>query len=247
MKLGTEDKKKVYALVGLGVVAAYMLYTNVLSTPNGSSPAPPPRPVATAPTTTAPASPSAAARPATGPSLRRATPGRPGRGDDFHPSMKRRQEDRIDPATIDPTLRLDLLAKVQAIAILGGARNIFQFGTAPPPPAAVAALKNEPKVLPGRIYGPLPPEPPKPAQAKVEPPPPPINLKYYGFSSSRGGSRKTAFFLDGEEILVAPEGGTVKQRYKVVRVGATSVLMEDTTSNRQQSLPLQEDIALGAG
>jgi hypothetical protein len=244
MKMGVEDKKKVWTLAGLGAVAAYLFYANVLSGPGaGPSPAPP-KPAATA-SVPAPSQPRpAAATPAAGASIRRATPGRAGRGDEFRPSLKpKRAEDRVDPAAIDPTLRLDLLAKVQGVSVAGGSRNVFQFGT--PPPAA-ALTGKEPIVMPGRVYGPKPPEPEKPKEAKVEPPPPPINLKYYGFSMTRGGARKTAFFLDGEDILVAPEGGTVKQRYKVVRIGVTSVLMEDTASKRQQSLPLQEDVP-GAG
>jgi hypothetical protein len=54
--------------------------------------------------------------------------------------------------------------------------------------------------------------------------------------------KKTAFFLDGDEISVAAEGDTVKKRYRVVRIGVNSVLMEDTESKRQQSLPLTEDL-----
>ena len=44
------------------------------------------------------------------------------------------------------------------------------------------------------------------------------------------------------EISVAAEGDTVKKRYRVVRIGVNSVLMEDTESKRQQSLPLTEDL-----
>lgn len=243
MKAGTEDKKKVAILAGLGVVAAYLFYANVLSS-GGGAPAPAPRPAAAAGLPERPA-PVPAARPQ-GPSIRRAVPGRGGKGDEFHPTLRsKRAEERVDPATIDPTLRLDLLAKVQGVTLAGGSRNVFQFGAAPPPPAA--ALKDkEPIVVPARVYGPRPPEPEKPKVPEVKPPPPPINLKYYGFSSVKGGGRRNAFFLDGEDILVAPEGGTVKQRYRVVRIGVSSVLMEDTVSKSQQSLQLQEDVS-GAG
>jgi hypothetical protein len=82
------------------------------------------------------------------------------------------------------------------------------------------------------------PEPPKPAAA---PPPSPISLKYYGFSSAPGNTVKTAFFLDGEDILVAKEGETLKRRYRLVRIGVNSVVMEDTESKRQQTIPLSEE------
>ena len=58
---------------------------------------------------------------------------------DFKPSLKPRKE-AIDPATVDPSLRLDLLAKVQRVNLAGGGRSLFDFGAAPigkaptPPP-----------------------------------------------------------------------------------------------------------------
>ena len=150
----------------------------------------------------------------------------------------KRPEDRIDPMTIDPILRLDLLAKVQGVELAGGSRNLFQFST---PPVKVEALKGpEPKVVP-KPGSPVVQAGDDPAKPAGPPPPPPINLKYYGFSTARNNGRKTAFFLDGDEISVAAEGDTVKKRYRVVRIGVNSVVMEDTESKRQQSLPLTEE------
>jgi hypothetical protein len=150
----------------------------------------------------------------------------------------KRPEDRIDPMTIDPILRLDLLAKVQGMELAGGSRNLFQYST---PPVKTEALKGpEPKVVPkpGSQSAKAGDDPAKPAGP---PPPPPINLKYYGFSTARDNGMKKAFFLDGDEITVAAEGDTVKKRYRVVHIGVNSVVMEDTESKRQQSLPLTEE------
>ena len=240
MKLGAEDKKKVGLLAGLALVGGYLFYSNVLSDPNRqAAPRPAQSSAASQPSLLAPSG-AGKSQPQTS-SIRRATPGRTNKGDEFHPTLRsKRPEDQIDPATIDPTLRLDLLAKVQAVNGDGGARNIFQFGQAPPatPTADPKKLGPEPKIKVARIYGPLPPPPKTPETKPVKPPPPPINLKYYGYSTGKDDGRKTAFFLDGEDILVAPEGTTVKKRYKVVRVGVNSVMMEDVESNSQQSLPL---------
>jgi len=244
MKLGTEDKKKVGALTALALLAGYLFYSNVLSQPSGA-PAEKPRGGALAarvsePTPAAPPASTTGQPQAQPSSIRRATPGRANRGDEFHPTLRsKRPEDRIDPATIDPTLRLDLLAKVQALGPDGGTHNIFQFGT--PPPKTEPLKEPEPKVLP-KVQGPKTPEQAK-AEEKppVKPPPTPINLKYYGYSMARSGGRKTAFFLDGDDILVGAEGETVKKRYKVVRIGVNSVLMEDTVGGNQQSLPMQEE------
>ncbi len=160
--------------------------------------------------------------------------------EDFHPSLKLPQgEERPDPMSIDPTLRLDLLAKVQAVELQGGQRNLFQFSTAPPPPA----LKGpEPKVVPKTPLQ-IAQEQAKKASngSPSKPPPAPINLKYYGYSTMHGDARKKAFFLDGEDILVATEGDVLKKRYRVVRIGINSVVMEDTESKTQQTLPLQEE------
>jgi hypothetical protein len=150
----------------------------------------------------------------------------------------KRPEDRVDPMSIDPTLRLDLLAKVQAVNIEGGRRNLFQVGAPPLPPEPTVTMKQDAQVAQmGPQLPPGPPPAPPPPQA------PPITLKYYGYSSARGDNRKHAFFLDGEDILVAAEGETVKKRYRVVRIGVNSVVMEDTQFKHEQTLPLQEEAA----
>jgi hypothetical protein len=153
--------------------------------------------------------------------------------------MRRRPDDNSDPMSIDPTLRLDLLAKVHGVNLQGGERNVFQFSAPPPPPAPKGA---EPKILPKLAQhapNPEPAGPPKP------PPPPPIMLKYYGYTNGKGAAIKTAFFLDGEDVLVAHEGETLKKRYRVVKIGVSSVVMEDTESKHQQTLPLVEDPSMG--
>ena len=240
MKLGTEDRKKVVFLAVLGLVAGYLVYSNVFSQPAPGGP--PPEPARAS----APALPGPGGTPGQN-TPRTEAPRAPdsnrsasrGRNEEFHPVLhSKRPEDRIDPMTIDPTLRLDLLAKVQGVELAGGSRNLFQFST---PPVKAEALKGpEPKVVP-KPGAPVARAADDPAKPAGPPPPPPISLKYYGFSTSRNNGRKTAFFLDGDEISVAAEGDTVKKRYRVVRIGVNSVVMEDTESKRQQSLPLTEE------
>ena len=128
MNLGTDNKKSVWALAALGVVAAYFFYTNVLS--DSSSSAVPPKSAAltereraAAEIAGAPA-PVAAPLPASQPptSPRQSGAASRSRGDEFHPSLRsKRKEDQIDPLTVDPTLRLDLLAKVQNVKQIGRA------------------------------------------------------------------------------------------------------------------------------
>ncbi len=235
MKFGAEPRK-LAVLGGLVLVGAYLFYTNVLSGPD-TRPAPARRESGTE-GNAAPVPPPAAVV-GQAPSVSR-TGSRSRGAEEWHPSLKRRANEKLDPATVDPSLRLDLLAKVQNTTLDGGSRSIFQFSAAPPPPLPKGP---EPKIVP-KVPG-KGNEQPEPAKANggppKPPPPPPINLKYYGYSTVRVAGRKTAFFLDGDDILVAGEGDLVKRRYKVVRIGVNSVVMEDTESKSQQTLPLAEE------
>jgi len=232
MTLGTGDKKKVGALCGLGLLAVYLVYTNVLAgppttVPTGTRAGSPTESVRSA----APVVPDAGI-PGPAPTTQRA-PMAKGRGEEFHPVLHpKRKEDRIDPFSVDPTLRLDLLAKMQGVQAAGGERNLFQFVV------KAAELKGpEPQVAP--FVGPV--QPPPPAAPPPPAPPPPIELKYFGFSTARDNGRKTAFFLDGEEIIPAMEGQTVKKRYRVVSIGVNSVVLEDLDLKQQRRLPLAEE------
>jgi len=238
MKLGTENKKSVWALAVLGVVAAYFVYTNVLS--DSSSPTVAPKSAAVTERERAAAEAMGAA-PAPVPAPPRQLGGASrSRGDEFHPSLRsKRKEDQIDPLTVDPTLRLDLLAKVQSVKLDGGQRNLFQFGKA----ELVAATLDGPeqKIVP-KVRERMGPKeaPPPPGPAPVVPPPP-ITMKYYGLATKRIDGKKTAFFLDGEDIILATEGMTVKKRYKIVRINAESVVIEDTDVKREQTVKISED------
>jgi hypothetical protein len=236
VKLGANEPKKLVALGVLVLAGGYLAYTNVFSGPSGSSPSPASRRAGLPDASDT----SVGGTPTREPmrsSSRRALAGR-GQTNDWHPVLHKkgaRPEDRVDTSKIDPILHLDILAKLQQLAFTSGGRNPFKFGPDPKKPAPLPG--PEPKVTLAPVADVKPPPPPPPAA----PPPPPITLKYYGFSSPPGAGGKTAFFLDGEDILVAKEGETVKRRYRVVRIGVSSVVMEDTDSKRQQTLPLAEE------
>jgi hypothetical protein len=61
----------------------------------------------------------------------------------------------------------------------------------------------------------------------------------------RTAGEKRAFFLDGDDIVVATEGQLIKQRYKVIRIGVNSVVVEDMQFQNQQTLPLEEPSQMG--
>jgi len=231
VNLGAEPKK-VAALGVLVLVGGYLIYSNVFS----SSDTPASRPTKSAPVAAVP--PVVPVPQAS--TTRRAGSGRRGETSDFRPPYRKsRVEDRPDPNTIDPTLRLDLLAKVQGVDATTGIRNLFQFTTA----AAIAAARSpEPApIVPQKPITVAQAPPPPPAPVKTAPPP--INLKYFGYTALRQGGSKRAFFIDGDEILIGTEGDLVKKRYRVVRIGVNSVVVEDTQFNNTQTLTLPEEAA----
>src|SRR5690242_19084982 len=236
MKLGAEkEKKKVVFLVVLTVAAAYLLYTNVFSSDPGSGPGASPGSGTARPATSGARS--SAATPASGtPANSARTAASRRTSQDFRPVWKRKTA--VDTSMIDPKLRLDLLAKVQAVELGQGERNLFQFGV-----AAAPALPKEPRPIIPKTPEQIRREQEAAIAAQGPPPPPPIPLKYYGYAAQRIDGHKRAFFLDGDDIFVAAEGDVVKRRYEVVRIGINSAVVEDTQLNSTQTLPLAEESA----
>lgn len=240
MELGAEPKR-VAILIGLMLVAGYLFYTGVFSSGVETSSAPPKRPAVAsgiADDDTDPASvKSASSRPAPKRGSSGSSAGSRAARTDFKPTLRvKAGEDSVDLSKIDPTLRLDRLAKLSEVRLSGVGRSLFEFGSAPPPVAAKPKLP-EPKIVPkAKPIGPMPAPPPPPPP--VKPPPPPINLKFYGSSLPVGGGVKRVFCMVGEEVLTPAEGDIVQKRYKIVRITATSVVVEDLQFKHQQTLPI---------
>ncbi len=233
MTLGAEPKKII--LLGLLVAGVGIaLYVNVFS---GDSSAP----AAARPVAAAEPAPVLAPPPATK-THRSETRGG---AVEFKPRMGSEDpQKRVDPAKIDPTLRLDLLAKIQNVKPEEALRNVFQYGMPPAvaPPAPKDVLpSNVPKIVvnqPKPGPAPAPPGPPPPAAAPV------MTFKYYGYKVSKASGRKQAFLLDGDEIFIAGENDAVKSpRYRVLHIGVSSITIEDTQFKSSQTIQLQEETA----
>jgi len=80
-----------------------------------------------------------------------------------------------------------------------------------------------------------------PKVAQLPPPPPPIPLKFYGLSGGLRSTIRRAFFLDGEDIVQAGENETIRNRYKILRIGVNSAVVEDTVAKNQQTLQMVEE------
>jgi hypothetical protein len=121
--------------------------------------------------------------------------------------------------SLDPTLRFDLLKGSEDVTYKGTGRDIFRSQAEAVIPTPLPAGKQ-----------PKPGPPPTPA-------PPPIDLKFYGFAGPKNGPKKI-FLSKGEDIFLAREGDVVDRRYKILKVNANSVDVEDVLTNNHQTLPL---------
>ncbi|HVT92042.1 MAG TPA: hypothetical protein VHD76_04305 [Bryobacteraceae bacterium] len=222
-KLGAEPKK-LAILAGLVLVAGYFYFSG--SGESGPTPSPTPRRTAvTAPTAAIPTAPDRAAK--------RGWDGGRDTLSDWRPSVKRKKG--FDPTGVDPTLKLALLERVRESPLEGGQRSLFDFSQEPVKEVTVKVADRGRKGMP------------PPAPVAVQPPPeqaaapvaPPIPLKFYGFVSATESKR--AFFLDGDDIVVASEGDLIKKRYKVVRIGINSATVEDEQFKNQQTISLVQE------
>lgn len=251
MKLGAEPQK-VAALGTLMLILGYVVWDNLLSGPSATpvsstmpkpNIAPTPMPGAAIP----------GDRPAA--NITRKKMAKSGAVEQFRPSLQPKRGPngellRPDPLKVDPQLKLDTLAQLAKVNYTGPGRNLFEFGSAPPPqpttpdPKILPNRPAKPKIEPTRYataIGP-PKDPPPPPPPPPPPQPPPITFKFYGYVGPRGVGKK-AFFLDGEEIFMAGEGDMIKNRWKVVRIGLSNAELQDTQfpHARPQQVPLSEE------
>jgi hypothetical protein len=201
VNLGTENRRKTMAAIVLGGLAILAIAYLVTSLSGGGSP----QAAANAPIINPPTS----------------APPRPSRPNFRHPTGSADKKPPVPPS-LDPTLKLTLLASSENMKYMGNGRNIFRAEEEIPKP--IASPVQEAK------QDNLPPPPP---------PPPPINLKFFGFAS-KAGEAKRIFLSKGEDVFIAGEGDIVDRRYKVVQIGPASVTIEDVLTNNTQQIPLTQ-------
>ena len=138
---------------------------------------------------------------------------------------------------VDPTLRLDLLARLSTLHPSPATRSLFEIG-----PTSSAIVAGAPTVMPKPV-GPHTPQnplgfdghaPTTTIQTQVN-----IPLKYYGYvkpSSPRATNQ--GLFLDGDNVLLANEGQLLQGKYLVVELTPNSARLEDTTLKQGQTLPV---------
>lgn len=198
MQLGLENKKKTIWAAVLGGIALVAVVYQFLPMFVGSSSSPDSSAQAAAPVAT--------------------------RVSATHGGSKTKLKGRTE--SLDPTLRLDLLAASEQTRYEGSGRNIFVSQPDPVIPTPLGTGRADP-IKPDETWH--PPTPPAPT---------PIPLKFFGFAS-KPGEQKKIFLSEGEDVWVAGEGEIVDRRYKVIRIAPNSVEIQDVVnSGPPQSIPL---------
>jgi len=141
--------------------------------------------------------------------------------------LSRGKKQQTATLNLDPRLRLDLLKSSEDVRYAGTGRNIFLSQEEPPIPKPV----SDPRLDKGKIAQTQQPPPP--------PPPPPIELRFFGFANKPGQPRKV-FLAKGQDVFIAGEGDIVDRRYKVLRIGPTSIELQDVLNNNRQSIPITQ-------
>lgn len=131
---------------------------------------------------------------------------------------------KITEPRLDPTLELDVLQRSEQAKYEGSGRNIFVNG-----PVSIPQPKRNGATDHAQTAFVHPPPPP----------PPPITLKFFGFAN-RPGEPKKVFLVQDQDVFIAGEGDIVNRRYRVLRISAASVDVEDVLTNNRQSIPLTQ-------
>ncbi len=130
----------------------------------------------------------------------------------------------------DPALHPELMAENENYLYAGKGRNIFSQ-TSGPPPAATPIERVKAPVRPSM----------QTASVNTGPPPPPaIDLRFFGYAARKNGTRR-AFLTHGDDVFVASEGDIVSHRYRVVSISPLSIQIEDLPYHNTQVLPLVQN------
>lgn len=132
----------------------------------------------------------------------------------------------------EPQLQLDLLAKIKQEVYSGSHRDIF---SAAPPPVVPASGPGSKPAIPQIVGDPYPLKPG---------PPPPIQVpgELFGYAFMPQTGRRVAFFKEGDDVLVVPEGDTFLVRFRLIHIGADSADVLEISSGRHATVPMVQPL-----
>ncbi|MGH9795956.1 MAG: hypothetical protein ACRD5G_14400 [Candidatus Acidiferrales bacterium] len=125
----------------------------------------------------------------------------------------------------DPTLQIERITRIRETDYQGSGRNIFTYER-----ERRVAPVNPPPVVPEP-----PPEPPP-----FVDPAPVVNFKFYGLATNPATGRRRAFFTNGEDIWIVEAGQMIDRRFRLVLIGTGMAEVEEVSSRKRVSLPLEE-------
>lgn len=136
---------------------------------------------------------------------------------------------KFEPLNVpDPSLRMDLLARIQNEHYNGQHRNIFSEEPLPPPPEVIAQEKADE------------------AQKAAAPPPlPPLTIPatFYGVVTDPATGQSRACFSNTDNVYILPVGGVLLHQFRVMKIGNNTVEVQDISSGRSTTLILPEAVS----
>jgi hypothetical protein len=136
-------------------------------------------------------------------------------------------DEKFRPIAVEnPALKLELLERLKKLQYEGSHRNIFS-SVAPPPASAVPppVIAPPPLTTPTGSSGPAPLV---------------IPASLYGFVTDVQTGRRQAFFVEGENVYIVGVGELLLGRYRLIRIGNSSVELEETATGRRATLTMEE-------
>jgi hypothetical protein len=136
-----------------------------------------------------------------------------------------------EPAALDDVapIGLDRLAHLGADDN-GEADDLGTFGAGERTAAVTPALaRSTPLPTTSEPAAPTPPP---------EPTPPPMNLRFIGAVEVRSGVWVASLLTDRKDLLLGKEGEIIGNRYRIVKIGFTSIDLMETTTGQQQRVRL---------
>jgi hypothetical protein len=130
--------------------------------------------------------------------------------------------------SLDPRLRLDLLASSEDVKYEGKGKNIFRasMDSGPIEKVKIPPLVRDQQAALQR-------------QQMLTPQFPPITLKFFGISNAKG-EKPRAFLSQGDDVWIAHEGDVVNRHYRVIRISPRDVEVEDLLNNHHENIPLTQ-------
>ncbi|MFZ0037012.1 MAG: hypothetical protein WAK91_06310 [Candidatus Acidiferrales bacterium] len=137
---------------------------------------------------------------------------------------------KFEPLKVeDPSLRLDLLEKVRRTEYKGEHHDIFSFGPPAPTPAQKAAEAQ--REHPRQFVGPQKPAPPEPPQ---------VGATFFGYATNSSTQNRLAFFSKEDDVFIVGEGGTLFNRFRLVKIGNNSAEFEEISSGLHATLSMTQ-------